>query len=230
VLDAVLAEFPDPNDAEWWVFDSERERKLASPDDTAMGPATRHLLSELNSAAFVRFLEELTGITGLITDPHFVGGGLHQIERGGFLKVHADFNRHADLGVFRRLNVLVYLNREWPDDYGGHLELWERDSSRCVTRIAPTFNRCVIFNTQGSSFHGHPHPLSCPPDRTRRSLALYYYSVDPAEGDERGHNTLFADDEPPVQEAEAPRWKRTARRILPPVVADALSSLRRQRA
>lgn len=229
VLDVVLSEFPNPADAEWWVFQSEKERKLASLDDAIMGPATRHLLSELNSSTLLRFLEDLTGISGLIPDPHFVGGGLHQIERGGYLKVHADFNRHAALGLYRRINLLVYLNREWADNYGGHLELWERDASRCVTRIAPIFNRCVVFNTDRSSLHGHPHPLECPPDRTRRSLALYYYTVHPASDDDRGHNTLFADGRGEVTvEAEAAAWKRAARRIVPPVAVDALSGLRRR--
>src|SRR3954447_2835154 len=88
VLDAVLAEFPSPEQADWFAFDSAVERKLATKEDSSMGEATRHLLNELNSAPFVDFLERLTGIDGLVPDPHFEGGGLHQIERGGHLKVH----------------------------------------------------------------------------------------------------------------------------------------------
>ena len=136
----------------------------------------RWLLYQLNSSVFVNFLEELTGVGGLIPDPHFEGGGLHQIERGGFLKIHADFNRHPKLNLDRRLNLLLYLNEDWKDDYGGHLELWDREVARCVKRIAPVFNRCVVFTTTDFSFHGHPEPLACPPAVTRKSLALYYYS------------------------------------------------------
>ena len=54
----------------------------------------------------LEFLETLTGIDGLVPDPYFAGGGLHQIVRGGFLKVHADFNWHPKLRLDRRLNML----------------------------------------------------------------------------------------------------------------------------
>ena len=99
VLDSVLAEFPKPQQAEWFAFDSPLERKLASKDDSIMGEATRHLLYEFNSAPFIDFLERLTGIDALVPDPHLEGGGLHQIEPGGHLKVHADFNRHPRTGL-----------------------------------------------------------------------------------------------------------------------------------
>ena len=181
-LDAVLAEFPRPGEADWFAFDSPLERKLATKEDTPMGPATRNLLGELNSAAFIDFLERLTGIDGLVPDPHLVGGGLHQIERGGHLKVHADFNLHPRTGLERRLNVLLYLNRGWKEEYGGALELWSRDMQSCEARILPLFNRCVVFSTTSTSYHGHPEPLACPEGETRKSIALYYYSRDrPAE-------------------------------------------------
>src|SRR5204863_3811557 len=114
VLDAVLAEFPKPGE-DWFAFDSPLERKLATKDDSPMRPATRRLLSEFNSSAFVDFLERLTGIDGLVPDPHLEGRGLHQIEPGGHLKIHADFNRHPHTELERRLNVLMYLNRDWKD-------------------------------------------------------------------------------------------------------------------
>jgi Rps23 Pro-64 3,4-dihydroxylase Tpa1-like proline 4-hydroxylase len=240
VLDAVLAEFPSPQAADWFAFDSPLERKLATKEDSPMGPATRHLLAELNSAAFVDFLERLTGIEGLVPDPHLVGGGLHQIERGGHLKVHADFNRHPRTGLERRLNVLLYLNRDWKPEYGGALELWSRDMSSCEARILPVFNRCVVFSTTSTSFHGHPEPLTCPEGRTRKSIALYYYSKDrPAEERAGDHNTLFQArpgeqlEEPPPPEPESPprgqRLKAAALRLAPPILVDAWRALRTRR-
>jgi hypothetical protein len=237
VLEPVLGEFPTP-DGDWFAFDSPLERKLATRDDSVMGPATRGLLSEFNSSAFVDFLERLTGIDGLVPDPHFEGGGLHQIERGGHLKVHADFNRHPRTGLERRLNVLLYLNRDWKDEYGGALELWPLDMSRCEARILPYFNRCVVFSTTSTSYHGHPEPLTCPEGRTRKSMALYYYSKDrPADQQGNEHNTLFqarpGEELPPVAPPEPPvpprreRVKRALRQVTPPIVADAV---RRRRA
>jgi hypothetical protein len=230
VLDEVLAEFPKADEADWFAFDSPTERKLATKDDSIMGEATRHLLAELNSGPFIDFLERLTGITGLVPDPHFAGGGLHQIERGGHLKIHADFNRHPHTGLERRLNVLVYLNRNWKDEYGGAFELWGPDMSRCEASILPYFNRCVIFSTTSTSFHGHPEPLNCPEGETRKSLALYYYSKDrPTDEAAAAHNTLFqarpGERLPEPQQPSAPlpseRVKRAALRLAPPILVDA---------
>ena len=104
VVDGVLKEFPEPSARSDWIrLYDETSAKLALSQDWTMGPSTRHLLNQFNSAAFVNFLEHLSGIEGLIPDPHYGGGGLHQMERGGYLKIHADFNRHGRLGLDRRL-------------------------------------------------------------------------------------------------------------------------------
>lgn len=137
----------------------------------------RNLLAELNSQAFLGFLEEMTGITGLIADPYFSGGGLHLTKRGGHLSVHADFNIHKRMRLERRLNLLVYLNDDWLPEYGGELELWDKAMTHCERSVAPLIGRAVVFNTNADSFHGHPDPLACPPDRDRRSIATYYYTA-----------------------------------------------------
>ncbi|HKG22469.1 MAG TPA: 2OG-Fe(II) oxygenase [Blastocatellia bacterium] len=192
VLRSLVAEFPRPGDIDWVRFRNREEKKLATKDESQMGEATRMALYQLNSSAFVSFLEALTGIDGLIPDPHFWGGGLHQIERGGYLKVHADFNRHERLRLDRRLNLLLYLNEGWKEEYGGHLELWDREMKRCERRVLPVFNRCVVFSTTDYSFHGHPDPVTCPEGWTRKSLALYYYSNGrPSEELSGDHGTLF---------------------------------------
>ena len=238
VLEEVLEEFPAPRGADWHAFDSATERKLATKDDSAMGDATRHLLAELNSAAFIDFLQRLTGIDGLVPDPHFVGGGLHQIEPGGHLKVHADFNRHPDTGLERRLNVLVYLNRDWKDEYGGAIELWSRDMRSAEAKILPVFNRVVVFSTTSTSYHGHPEPLNCPEDRTRKSMALYYYTkTRPIEEQGAEHNTLFQarpgeelpDGAMTARERRNQQLKQTARRLTPPILLDLARNARRGR-
>lgn len=191
VLRRVADGFPRAGEELWHRFDNPRQKKLATLDETRIEAHARWLLYQLNSSVFVNFLEQLTGVGGLIPDPHFEGGGLHQIERGGFLKIHADFNRHPKLNLDRRLNLLLYLNEGWREDYGGHLELWDREVARCVKRIAPVFNRCVVFTTTDHSFHGHPEPLACPPGVTRKSLALYYYSNGRPAAESAGvHGTL----------------------------------------
>lgn len=152
----------------------------------------RHLLCDLNGPVFTDFLEGLTGIKGLIPDPHYQGGALHQILPGGRLDIHADFNRHKRLHLDRRLNILIYMNKNWSTNFGGDLELWDVGMTRCVQKVAPIFNRCVIFNTTSTSYHGHPNPLTCPPDRTRNSIAMYYYSNGRPESERtEAHSTLW---------------------------------------
>jgi hypothetical protein len=176
-VERILGAFPDKRLASVTRTGPDQHAKHGyRPDDLRDSPC-RNWLYTFNSRPFLLFLEQLTGIGGLIPDPYFVGGGLHETERGGRLAIHADFNIHAKLNLLRRINVLVYLNKDWQSAYGGHLELWDERVSRCVASIAPTFNRCVVFNTNRTSFHGHPDPLDCPQERTRRSIALYYYTA-----------------------------------------------------
>ena len=222
VLRKVANSFPKPGEINWYGFDNWRSKKLAVEDEELIEDNARWLLHQLNSSTLVKFLETLTGVNGLIPDPHFKGGGLHQIERGGFLKIHADFNRHESWKLDRRINLILYLNEGWKKEYGGHLELWSTDMTRCVHRILPIFNRCVIFNTTDFSYHGHPEPLTCPKGQTRKSLALYYYSNGrPSEEIIGDHGTLIK-----LRPGESPETTSSSsmrafiKRFVPPIVMD----------
>lgn len=221
LLDRILEEFPGPDGIEWQRFKNAREIKLASAKEVHFGPLTRLFLYHLNSATFLEFLSTVTGIPDLIADPHFDGGGLHQILPGGKLGIHADFNKHPRFGLDRRLNVLLYLNKDWREEYGGQLELWNRDMTRCEAKIAPLFNRLMVFGTTDFTYHGHPDPLQCPAGMARRSLALYYFSNGrPAEEISGAHSTVFqprtADE---FAESFAQRIKQTAKDYIPPIIA-----------
>ena len=137
----------------------------------------RRVFGFLNSAAVLAFLESLTRIEGLIADPYFEGGGFHEIARGGKLELRTDFRPHRNPRLTRRLNLMIYLNKNWEEDYRGHLELWDKSAKRKVHSIAPLFNRCVVFSNAQDSYHGHPDPLNVPANRTRKSMALYYYTA-----------------------------------------------------
>jgi hypothetical protein len=199
VLYRILEEFPELGTKKEDIhYANPNEVKFASKRESRFGEATKSLLHFMNSQTFLEFLQAMTGIEEtLIPDPYFEGGGLHQIKRGGYLKVHVDFHTHQLMKLDRRLNVLVYLNDNWEEEYGGHFELWERDMSACAVKIAPLFNRMALFSTTGYSWHGHPDPLTCPENRSRRSLALYYYTNGRPENelaeDQRGRiTTTFA--------------------------------------
>lgn len=221
LLDAVLAEFPAPGQIKWQQFDNAREIKLASSADANFGPMTRLLLYHLNSITFLDFLSAVSGIENLIADPCFDGGGLHQIRRGGKLAIHADFNKHRRYGLDRRLNVLLYLNKDWREEYGGHLELWDQSMSKCQARILPVFNRMAIFTTTDFTYHGHPDPLQCPEGWTRKSLALYYFTNGrPAEESCGDHSTLFRERSAgDFRLTRAQRVRRFADDLLPPIIS-----------
>ena len=172
--------------------DAGNTRKLATSDESVMGPVTRQLIAQFNSKAMIDFLETLTGMEGLVPDPHLVGGGIHVLESGGFLRVHADFNQHRHLKLDRRINVLLYLNPDWQEVWGGNLELWNGDMSECQARIVPLLNRVAVFNVTDRSFHGNPAPVASPDGAPRRSLAFYYYTNGrPAEERSDPHSTLY---------------------------------------
>ena len=152
----------------------------------------REVFGFFNSVSIIQFLESLTTIPALISDPHFVGGGFHETTKGGKLGMHADFRINDKLHLNRRINAIIYLNKDWKDEYGGHLELWDKKMQGKVHSIAPIFNRCVIFNTDADSFHGHPDPLTTPDSITRKSIALYYYTASKrVYEDSVAHSTMY---------------------------------------
>jgi Rps23 Pro-64 3,4-dihydroxylase Tpa1-like proline 4-hydroxylase len=164
------------------------------------GEFLSELFTELNSNEFVEKIERLTGIYGLIrNDTRLKGAGVHRITKGGYLGVHTDFNSYYKEGVKldRRINLLIYLNPQWKEEYNGQLWLCDKNSHRCVKKILPLINRCVIFNTTSKSLHGHPEPLNVPDNIRRQSIAVYYYTENKTgdidfEG-EKEHPTLWYD-------------------------------------
>ena len=157
--------------------DITQRQKVACTDWRNFGEQTYRLISYFNSAAFIAPIEYISGIDGLFGDPWLEGGGIHLTSRGGFLKMHTDFNWNSKLRADRRINILYYLNRGWQESWGGELAIARvgRDQDRKI--IEPLFNRLVIFNTNDTTLHGHPHALNFPEDYPRASIAMYYYSA-----------------------------------------------------
>ncbi|TVR82024.1 MAG: 2OG-Fe(II) oxygenase [Saprospirales bacterium] len=234
-LRLVAAEFPDlEKDKSNIYYDNPNEKKHASKGELGFGPNTKTLVHFLNSQVFLEFLQELTGIKEtLIPDPYFEGGGFHEIKPGGFLKIHVDFHKHRRMNLDRRLNVLIYLNEDWDESYGGFFELWEKDMSASVVKIAPLFNRMALFSTTGDSWHGHPDPLSCPPGRSRRSLALYYYTNGRPEHEldsaSRNRITTTFTGRNGIDSGKMKRYNRlvnVANDVLPPILVRTLKKFR----
>lgn len=185
--------FPATNeDFPWWVYNNRLEIKLATNKLELLDPIFTEIFNSLNSSKFIRFLENLTGIKGLITDPHLNGGGLHCIEPGGKLDIHLDSNFHPETKLDRRVNVVIYLNENWKDSWNGQLEFWNPEMNSCIQKISPVFNNTLIFNVTDKTYHGHPDPLLCPSEISRKSLAVFYYTNGrPPEEVSPSHSVLY---------------------------------------
>lgn len=197
--DALLRQFPDFSRGNHLNEDGIAGGKSTVERIRDLGEAYATLDDCIQSPDFLQLISRLTGIDNLLYDPDYFGGGTHENRDGQSLDTHIDFNYHPATGWHRRLNLIVYLNPEWHDGWGGALEL-QRDphdpASNEVVRLAPLFNRCVIFETTEHSWHGFP-TITLPPERTdasRRSVALYFYTRErPAEETAPSHSTVYVD-------------------------------------
>lgn len=196
--ESIYASYPSIKDGKWdgttYIDQKNKFQKTAFEQ----GSVFTKVFLELNSEVFLRWLEKITRIKDLLADKDLFGGGLHQSIAGAFLNVHVDYNIHPKTKFHRRLNVLVYMNKDWKEEYEGYLELWDfsNDNKVLLAKYAPTFNRCVIFETNEMSFHGHPKPLKTPAGINRKSIATYYYSeTRPANEIAGEHNTIYINTE-----------------------------------
>lgn len=197
-LNEVLDAFPTPEQMDFYKYDNPLEKKLAMDQISKLPDPIGNLLLYMNTPPILKFLEKLTGIDNLISDPYYRGGGIHQIPSGGKLDVHIDFNKYTKFDLDRRINLIIYLNKDWDESYGGELELWngyhdgkKHHLTSKAEGILPVFNRIAIFNTSEHSYHGHPTPLACPENRFRKSMALYYYTNGRDDVSAEAHSTTF---------------------------------------
>ena len=177
-LNSILNDFPNLGSLDSSSrYENKNEIKYTNNQYNAFSKNTKIFFDFLNSQIFLQFIQKITSIKEtLVADKELNGGGLHEIKKGGVLKIHTDFNRHPTLNLDRRVNVLIYLNKNWKEEYDGHLELWDKEMKECKKKILPIFNRMVIFSTNDFSNHGHPNAIKCPIYQSRKSIALYYFS------------------------------------------------------
>jgi len=165
--------------------------KVQITDSALFPPPIKQLSDYLNSQDWLDTLGYITDMPNLLADVKLNGGGIHETGPQGHLDVHVDFNTHKETKWFRRLNILVYMNKNWQEDWGGNVELWDPEVRHLQGSFSPIFNRCVVFNTTEESYHG-VSAVKCPADTMRKSYAAYYYTVDaPVEWSGKVHGTIF---------------------------------------
>ncbi|MBY0425560.1 MAG: 2OG-Fe(II) oxygenase, partial [Cytophagales bacterium] len=152
------------------------ENKSEGANFSAFDPLFSSLKEDLMSPEFYYWMSQVTGIKDVFITEDALGCGLHQGINGSFLDIHIDFNIHVQKNVHRRLNFLLYLNKNWQHEYGGQLELWNADMTKCEKYVEPSFNRCVVFETSEISYHGYTNKLKIPEGESRKSFYAYFYT------------------------------------------------------
>lgn len=195
--------------------ENEKLKTPFSPD--RMPTYSKAVFHALNSRPFIQFLEGMSGIKGLIPDPYFMGGGIHRTNSTGFLGIHADFNHHSIMNLERRMNVLIYLNPDWKEEYGGSFEIWSNDMKEKMAGFAPVMNRMCCFSTGDDTMHGNPEPVNHPEGDPRLSIALYYYTATWEEG-RVSQSTVFKQ-RPGANDAHSNEaTMRVVREFVPPIL------------
>lgn len=194
-LDKELAEklsndFLDYDSDKWYVYNNPLENKKTLNNYFDFPSTTYKVVSYLNSPQFINYLSNLTGINNLYPDIGLHGAGWHIHGRGGKLNVHFDYNIHPKLDLQRKLNIIIYLTKDWDVSWGGNLEFWSHSTNtnkpnKKIKIIDNVFNRAVVFDTTQNSWHGFPQELTCPPNVYRKSLAMYYLCDPPKDTDQR---------------------------------------------
>ena len=195
-------EFISYSNENWFVYKNQIENKKTLQDWGKFPKHTYKLFNYFCSPRFVEYISDISGIDNLYVDQGLHGGGWHMHGTGGNLNIHKDYSIHPKLGLQRKLNLIVYISKDWNPDWGGALEFWSHDHGnnkplRLEKSIECVYNRAVLFDTTQNSWHGLPNPLTCPNDKYRKSLAMYYLT-DIDNGIEDRSRALFA----PTKEQE----------------------------
>jgi Rps23 Pro-64 3,4-dihydroxylase Tpa1-like proline 4-hydroxylase len=214
---------PAINKKSWVQEDDDHLTQYNLRSAVDLGEAGYQLTALLHSASFLYLLSEVTGIWNLLPDPYLKGSGYHVIPPGGKFDIHADRNTAYESGLHRRLALIIYLNKSWKHEYGGQLELWNADASRCETVVEPIFNRTIIFQITDQNFHGVPATVDCPGGRSRNSFVAYYHTSSAADDDSVApHSSIYA---PSFYRRPKLSVSEIARDITPPIVRRTLKRL-----
>jgi hypothetical protein len=177
-----LDHFPEVDDLNWDSakdYDIEVKFRTKWKSEFDIPDGIVDAVRVMNSSIFLMAMSKVMGIKKIVSDPYFTGGGLNVTNRGGLLDVHVDGNYHDATGLNRRLNAILYLNKDWEESWGGEFGIYDNTGDTCLKKIAPIFNRLVIFDSHDKSFHGLPDPINFPEGTPRRSILLYYYTKEP---------------------------------------------------
>lgn len=171
-------------------YDGMNEKKAEGSNFEDFDVSFTELRNFVMSKSFCAYISKITGVENAFVTNDAMGAGLHQGKNGSFLDIHIDFSMHHINNVYRRLNLLIFFNKNWQDAWAGHTEMWNEDMTECVKKVRPDFNRAIIFQTTGKSYHGYGK-INPPMDVTRKSFYTYFYTNTPGEQNDSYNDTIF---------------------------------------
>ena len=172
--DQLFANFP-PLDTLNVKRKSMNENKSEDYHFERWAPIFGEVRDSIQSDEFAKFMTDITGVEGLRTTRDSLGSGLHQGGEGSYVDVHIDVNYNPKTNLWRRINLLIYLNKEWKEEYGGHLEIWDKEMKNCEHRVLPSHNRAIVFYTDENSPHGYSR-INIPEGESRKSFYTYFFT------------------------------------------------------
>jgi dTDP-glucose 4,6-dehydratase len=173
----IFSEFPiDIHSENWYEYNNPIEKKFANDNISLMPRCIKKLFNLLSCKEITEKINLLSGIEKLEYDPYLHGAGLHIHSKGGKLDMHLDYEKHPNLDKERRLNIIIYMSKNWQKEWNGDSELWNKDLTKCVVKSPVVFNTALIFKTNEISWHGLPEEITCPEGIFRKTIAYYYIS------------------------------------------------------
>lgn len=163
-------------DQSLWTTFTRNSSHMEECKQLAYMPVGKQFVEHMHSSEVIRWLETLTGITGLIPDPHLTGAGYSRSYQGDTLKIHNDFNWNNELQLHRAISIILYITPDWNPAWGGALDFYDSTKEKIVTSVNCIFNRLLVWQYHSRNFHGHTTPLSCPKGVTRNTMRIYYYT------------------------------------------------------
>jgi dTDP-glucose 4,6-dehydratase len=173
----IFNEFPiDIYSGNWHKYNNPIENKITNDNINSMPRCITKLFNLLSCKEIIEKIQLLSGIDKLEYDPYLHGAGIHVHTTGGKLDMHLDYEKHPFLDKERRLNIILYMSKDWKEEWNGDTQLWDKDLSKCVVKSPVIFNSALIFKTNENSWHGLPEEIKCPEGVLRKTIAYYYVS------------------------------------------------------
>jgi dTDP-glucose 4,6-dehydratase len=178
-------EFPtDITSGSWYEYNNPIEKKFANDKINNMPRCIKKLFNLLSCKEIIEKIHALSGVEKLEYDPYLHGAGIHIHSTGGKLDMHLDYEKHPHLNKERRLNIILYMSKDWKEEWNGDTQLWDKELTKCVVKSHVVFNTALIFKTNETSWHGLPEEIKCPNDTLRQTIAYYYVSPLESKPDE----------------------------------------------